>query len=1477
MDRELISAKYNELSVDKKKSLQGLMLSLLGDRMGSLGYCDIEGLDLMGIEKKLVGKDTEGFLNCMVDAISLVTKDDSDGVYLCDDYSVNVSKALKIPIAGVISREEITSSWLEDSDFIDVVKDGTYSEDTDDEYNDLNTAVDEDDFDAFDDETKVDETDTEVVNEETEVEPEKRDDSEDYLRQEIKKVFNSTVISIVEKVKRRYDLLYESGYDLERPYGLVSREGILYTDSSKKLLMRENPDKDLDYNATINLYNLFERRVGFVESDARSARVMANDLLESFLNGSKLVYFPYKHLEYAYGRNASSVESDTYNYATMKVSGNVKGVSTNWKDFGVKVKEDIKLTIEDSIVVYCMEVLKTGLEGTQVRDIIRNSDNMNSIKSYIEFIADSLSISVLINQYKSSMAKPVLIKVRVCDPNKTISSDMTETIIEEVFSGNTGGSKGLTLDSGLNIEDSSQYSVYEFNHEFDHNLSNAMPLFAYKAFEKLKEKGESITYSKLILGQSSDGTILRNGTHGLVLDKKLFHYINAGSRSGKGVMTLNMVAAAILSNKAIIYLDNKPDMVSILSELSGGSAYGNEKGPLFFGLNGSNNVDDKQHQFTHEDEWINRANIPIEVVTLFGEPSWSKYGDIFYLKAFTLAYGIILARGLDGGHGKMNDPAYGGKEGIFLVCDETNVLQEKFKIITQIIADKIPLQAKKFKSMSSNLEALYNEANSENARKGSDLKFFNNKRDFEEAFNAHKFYALSFLNTLSDNISYIYDKSLAGFLQKEAEYSDIVIIGQNLEQRPMSKDVITQAVSSARLSGEGSGANGLGGTQIAKEIKGNSSIPLAHFVFNSADALIGYNSIHPEYLAQTENGSKAKGKLDLTANNFCYLPNFKINASGEVAPGEQLTKSLANDSSSVYFKPYLILNNSSSEYTEQMFARVSNAGLSPEDVIREYPNDSGDDISPYIGFPEYMSLMGVDNLSDRLKKGSDIANMVVGDVLGYPDDGSGRPLWLQFVTDLRPEWLVSIRDIACLCGGLDKDANLSKGIDNPLTKEYNDYIKYVKEHPELGIIDNSMSSPDSTFIDDEGTVQYDVTGYESQARHDFYATDDFSNPDLEDEAFEERMHQNLGDNTTFDENEELDIFDDQDDQDDYFKEFSDDAYTNGYSAFNDSEDDNYVGSKVINNSKDDKDLIIEKLLQKLIDNGVDVSDFNDYGINPTENNGVDCGYQVPDYKEEFSSNEFNDVSFDDKDDELTADSFVNLIQLVTSKVLNLYGGLERINTFRVIGGAIVVNGTIFRSKINKNCIGVLPLDIRRKLSTGNISELFNYSLLRSMPNLRSLEFDSTSFVYDHISKAMGYENNIGVNAFFEDIKSLQTLVIAKDKFTRENYMYSLDKDIFYYQGKATKYAYMCDNYLSNVTNKSWTFTKNMFNDKNKNVVTRVFGVLAGGIATVGSGVATLGAKATKGISKSVDKRNRKNSVKRGFNAFKNGLDDLFNS
>lgn len=1463
---QVIAFKVSNLADGKKSFLPNVFSALCGNKAGKMKYVDIIGVSLKGFEKKLIGTDEDLYISTLIDSISIVENmgiKDPDCTLCCND-SCNIAKLFGVHLVATATPEEIINKWV--SEEYDVFEDG---KDTDADWDE---PVEEDYAEEETEEEPEEEEYEEYENdEELEEDEELTDVNEDeaVLREEIEKVFTSTVISLVGKVKKRYDLLFESGYDLERPYCIIGSEGSLYVDSENVLKLHEDPSKDIDFSALLNMYELFEGKIGFNESNARSSKVISQDLLEGYLSGGKLDYFPYKLIEYAFGRNPSREESHTYRYATYKG----KGVSNNWGIFGNKIMEDVKLTIVDAIVSYCLNVLKTGYERENIRKMIRNSQTIKDIQSYIEYVADSLSVCVVITQYKSVDGKPVSMKMRVCDPRGKVTNGMTGEIINTAFSGNTGGSSGATLNSGLNESDSMTYRVFEFGHEFNHSLSNAMPLFAYKAFEKLREKGESVSFKDLILGQSTDGTILRNGTHGLVLDKKLFHYINAGSRSGKGVMTLNMIAGALLSGKAVIYLDNKPDMVSMLAKLCGGEEGGNYSGPPFFGINGSNNVDDKQKQFTHEDAWISRDNIPIEAVALFGEPTWSKYGEIFYMRAYTLAMGIILARGLDGGHGKMNDPAYGGKEGIFLVCDETNVLQEKFKVIGQIIADKIPLQAKKFKSMSASLESVYNEAYSENARKGAELKFFNAKRDFEEAFNAHKFYALAYLNTLSDNIAYIYDKSLAGFLQKEMECSDIVIIGQNLEQKPISKDTITSAVSSGRLSGEGSGANGLGGTQIAKDVKGMASIPFAHFVFSSSDALIGYNSLHPEYLAQTEQNSKAFGRLDLVANNFCYIPNFKVSASEDDVPGAQLTKNLANASTSVYFKPYLILNDASKAYTDQMFDRVRNAGLTPEDVIHEYPDDSGSNISPYVGFPEYMSLMGVSDIPERLKKGADIANMVVGSVLGYSDDGSGRPLWLQFVTDMRPEWMLSVRDIACMCGGLTFDANMTKGKDNPITKEYYEYIDYVAKHKELDINDNTMSCSEAYFEDDNGERQYDIGGYESDARRDFYATDDGSDEDFENEAFDERMAHSLGDDEVIENDEDIfDIFDDSDNFDEPG------ADTPG--AFDDFVDDNEVGSKTMGMDIDEKDAIISALIAKLQENGIEVNDLEGYSFN-ANGKGVDCGYECPDYKEEFSGQEMQDMNFGSDDEEISATTYANLVSLVTGKVISAFGGYDRINTFRVVGGAIAINGTIFRSKVNKDCLGLLPLDIRRQISAGNLAELFNYRELYNMPNLRGLDFDSEGFVYNRVSPLLGFVGTIGVDNYFDAFSSLQLLKIGSRKFSRQNYKTEIgDEDIFSYQSKATKYAKMCDSNLSNLTSKSWSFTKNMFNSKNHGLIAKTFGVMFGLSASVATGAATLGAKAVRGVSHKVDRYNQKKTftdkAKNGFSAFKGGFKDLFN-
>ena len=550
----------------------------------------------------------------------------------------------------------------------------------------------------------------------------------------------------------------------------------------------------------------------------------------------------------------------------------------------------------------------------------------------------------------------------------------------------------------------------------------------------------------------------------------------------------------------------------------------------------------------------------------------------------------------------------------------------------------------------------------------------------------------------------------------------------------------------------------------------------------------------------------------------------------------------------------------------------TNAGLTPEDVVYEYPNADGSDISPYVGFPEYMSLMGVSDIPERLQKGANIANMVVRDVLGYQDDGSGRPLWLQFVTDMRPEWMLSVRDIACMCGGLTSDANMTKGRDNPITKEYYEYIDYVNKHKELNIDDTTMSSEGAYFEDENGERQYDISGYESDARRDFYATDDGSDEEFEEESFQDRMAHSLGDDETIDDFEEIDLFDDSDNFDEPGAE--------NIGAFDDFKDANAVGDTYGNPVLDEKDALIATLIDRLQQNGIDVSDLDGYSI-PETGKGVDCGYDCPDYKEEFSSQDIGNMDFSSEDDEITATTYANLVKLVTNKVIGNFGGYDRINTFRVIGGAIAINGTIFRSKVSKDCLGLLPLDIRRQISAGNLSELFNYRELFNMPNLRGLDFDSESFVYNRVSPLLGFIDTIGVDNYFEAFSSLQILKIGNRKFTRQNYKMEIgDEDIFSYQSKATKYARMCDNNLSNLTSKSWSFTKNMFNSKNHGLVAKTFGVIFGTTASLATGAASLGAKAVKGISHQVDRHNQRKTftekAKDGFSAFKGGFKDLFN-
>ena len=1442
---DFLSEKVRSLSSRTKHAVKSNIPLVLGDRRGSYKYIPIVGLELDGLENSLLGEDADGYCQAVMDAISigLGLNSGTRNISVCLDSSLVVAKLWGLQ-PSLVTAEELKSQWGYGSS-IDVSDGDSNSSDVGIDDGDSNVSLNEPDG--------VDvEVDDDVSSDDSKDKEPEADNKT--IRDAITRVFGNRVVSSLEAIVARYDLLFASGYDLERPYGIVTEGGIFYVDSDKVLKDREKVGVDLDCSSSRDLYAFFKDKIGFVEGDSRSALDISSDMIEGFNLNCPVLYFPYKLLEYVYGRNSSRKASNVYEYATYEG----KGVASDWTKFKNKVRLDVKLTIEDSLVMYCKGVLGINDDTDNIKDILMS--NTQKVSEFIDYVSRSLSTCILITKYSSVGGKPSVLKMKVCDPTKNISigDKLTSQLVQIVSPGNTGGNSGLDLGSSLNPKNSEDYNVYEYAYEFDHSLANAMPLFAYKVLDVLKERGEMPTFKSLILGQGDDGTIIRNGSHGIELSKNLFHIINAGSRSGKGVMTLNLLAGALMSNKAVIYLDNKPDMATVLCELAGGCS---KSGPPMFAINGSNSKKPTYAPLPYTEEWVNRNNIPIEAVRLFGEPKWDgKYGDIFYMRAMTLALGIIFARGT----GMLTNEDFNGENGIFLVCDETNVLQTGFvasaisPMTDAIGGSAIPVKAADFTAECRKLIDIFRDVQS--GKKGSESKLASELEAFSAAFSASRFYGVAFLNMLSDNLRYAQDLSRAGFLPAEVEQSDVVIIGQDLEQVPFASDEIGMILSSERYKFGDNSAMGLY-AGAASRLRGAKSIPMSHFVFRSSDALIGYNEPRGEYLAQRNPQSKANGRLDLVANNFCYIPSFSIATDGS-KPGSQLTKEIANRSTSIYFKPYLILNkfdpqaDAENGFVGQMLKRVGDAGISQEQLISEYPDRNGDGLNPCIGLPEYLERAGISNLAERLKLGASIVDNILRKYIKYPDDGSGRPLWLQYITDLRVEWMLSTRDIANLCCGSVSGTNIYKGKDNPISLEYNRYISFVEEHRELGIVDPSMSVSASTYVDEDGNTQYDVSGYESDARRDFYAMDDGLNPDDESRAYNERMDRCFSDDDI--------LFDEDDDDVDYADILDED---DGYDVLGLFDNNEGNDSKEI----DEKDEVIARLVAEVESLR---GELLSYRVNPNQT-GVDCGVTGADSRQQYSGNDFDGLQFDSQDEDVSANTFASLVKLITEKVLSAYGGVERVGSFKVVGGAIAINNVVYRSEVSRGLsMGSLPLDIRRKVNSGNIAELFDYRQLKRMPNLRLLSFDSSDFVISNVVPMMGYRN-LSVGNFFDDIKSLFTLVISNKEFLRETYKEVIGNNPEYsYRSRSTRSFTIVDSGLSKATRATWTFTKNMFTTRNHNMFVKTLGILAGGVATVATGAATLGNKATKGISGQVDRRSR---VKSSLASLKSSIGDLFNT
>lgn len=790
------------------------------------------------------------------------------------------------------------------------------------------------------------------------------------LTKAILNLYRGQISGTVNTILDSYDKIFASGYEVITPYGILTegRNGhgdVRFVDAANAAHPRGlNFFLDAAWsiiNGYMNLTPVPNRNISEIAEIVINGHTSKNPNVQYSGN----LYFPFKMLEYAYGRKHSTGEVDSYQpHSAAKL----------WRDYRHQEVEKSLTALFSKIVLAAL--ISQGLADSE--DQYSSEESRNLIDQTLSNVSSVFRTVILISEFDDKSSIPAKIKIRILDPNHTIPTDVNlgELIIKQGASGYTGFDP-LSFNPVRNGE------YVEFEFESNHTLSSVEPLFAYRILRTLMEQGKTPSWDNRIIGLDSNGNILTADAPGINLNQTLTHYTQAGSRSGKGVHTLEEVSGVFFSGKALAYLDNKPDIGALMKFIN----------PNAFVVNGANHSYNPE---TGTDTFGSFADLPNE--TLPNLPSYvaevlgstrvnSTVGTVIYVRALMLLMGIISARTFSSDLSKL-----GGEEGLVLVVDELNTVIDSF---SQFLSES---RREHLAGRSYHREWVSYHRNGEGT---TDAK--GNPKPFKSSMDKPSPYSMwftTYYRLLKESVAFVNGRLRnAGIANSEAMRSDIFILGQQKMNFVVSSDDVSSMFAERNVLRTGAGSR----------VENEDGILPTLLTPAKADAFLGYHSGYPQLLAQTRKDSKSHGKLDANARNFGYVGNYDTSTRDKAWSGD-----LAVANGAKYFKPALIFSEGGEDkyYWSNAAKHVWQSNREGNtfnivDQVREANDDGNGNLHPGVGFMGYLEMAGVgpQDAANTLQRMSDIANYVVGQ-MGYPGT------WQEFVKDLRPEWLFSVQDVS---------------------------------------------------------------------------------------------------------------------------------------------------------------------------------------------------------------------------------------------------------------------------------------------------------------------------------------------------------------------------------------------------------------------------------------------------------------------------------
>lgn len=436
------------------------------------------------------------------------------------------------------SSEEGGQDWDFDDITDDMIDDG--DSDGEDGLGENETSSAEEEIEA---EQELDDGDEEEIEAEQESEQasepdnniEEEDDDEAKI-EKLRSAWGESIDNVVDSIMTTYTALYSSGYGLVSPSGILTNIGIIKSTSDG--LRKETGNKSQD----IKIYRALQSVLGD-RFDYYAPMDTEPDIEVIMKNNMPIIYtdmhlkFMFGHLNFCKGRKTGLRAYLTKN-----------GIK-NDSDIKVLKYNDIKGWIHETVERYFYEsYVKLGVTDKMTPDDFNKADAIN------EALSKNLKNVIVVAERKAK----VNTKLRIC----TDSVINVDAVIKALKS-----SLNVGTSSSIRVDKVGEYNngILELNIVYDDKKYSQDVLFAYQVLDILEEQGIKPRWDNVILGKKEDGTIM---TYNFKNKKSPTYALYASSRSGKGVMTLNLIASALADGCKLLYIDGKPDMACVLGDVA---------------------------------------------------------------------------------------------------------------------------------------------------------------------------------------------------------------------------------------------------------------------------------------------------------------------------------------------------------------------------------------------------------------------------------------------------------------------------------------------------------------------------------------------------------------------------------------------------------------------------------------------------------------------------------------------------------------------------------------------------------------------------------------------------------------------------------------------------------------------------------------------------------------------------------------------